>query len=435
MAVSTIYSCRDTMPCIVVVGLQWGDEGKGKIVDILAEKSDAVVRFNGGSNAGHTVIVNNIKYVFHLIPSGALQGKKLIIGNGVVIDPIQLYSEIMFLKRNGIEVDLTISDRAHIVLPHHKFLDSCLDTGDGVKIGTTRRGIGPTYSDKMSRRYGLRMGEYIGPKFKNILERIVREKIDILKLYGFKESFREYFDKVYSEYSFYAERLKKYVSNTTYIINEMIDKGKTILFEGAQGTLLDIDHGTYTYVTSSNTIAGAVCTGSGISPKKIDKIVGVFKAYVTRVGLGPFPTEIKEKETANRIRSIGNEFGATTGRPRRIGWLDLVALKYAEKINHTDFLAITKIDVLGGINRIKICVKYVLNGRETEIFPSILNNVKPKYIELKGWRELSREEWREIALSGYSTLPKETIKYIESNWERPFEEIVNDLIEKYPELK
>lgn len=401
------------MPCIVVVGLQWGDEGKGKIVDILAEKSDAVVRFNGGSNAGHTVVVNNTKYVFHLIPSGALHGKKLIIGNGVVVDPIQLYNEIEFLKKNGINVDLHISERAHVVLPHHKFLDSSLDTKHGLKIGTTRRGIGPAYSDKMSRRYGLRMKEYVESNFRNILEKIVRGKISILRLYGFKKSFEKYLDEVYSEYSFYAKELKKYVSNTTYLLNKLIDENKTILFEGAQGTLLDIDHGTYPYVTSSNTIAGAACTGSGISPKKIDKIIGVFKAYVTRVGLGPLPTEIRDEKIADRIRSIGNEFGATTGRPRRIGWLDLVALKYAEKINHTDFLAITKIDVLGGIDRIKICVKYVLNGEDTEIFPSILENIEPRYIELKGWRELSREEWREIASSGYSTLPREIIKYIE----------------------
>lgn len=401
------------MPCIVVVGLQWGDEGKGKIVDILAEKSDAVVRFNGGSNAGHTVVVNNTKYVFHLIPSGALHGKKLIIGNGVVVDPIQLYNEIEFLKKNGINVDLHISERAHVVLPHHKFLDSSLDTKHGLKIGTTRRGIGPAYSDKMSRRYGLRMREYVESNFRNILEKIVRGKISILRLYGFKKSFEKYLDEVYSEYSFYAKELKKYVSNTTYLLNKLIDENKTILFEGAQGTLLDIDHGTYPYVTSSNTIAGAACTGSGISPKKIDKIIGVFKAYVTRVGLGPLPTEIHDEKIADRIRSIGNEFGATTGRPRRIGWLDLVALKYAEKINHTDFLAITKIDVLGGIDRIKICVKYVLNGEDTEIFPSILENIEPRYIELKGWRELSREEWREIASSGYSTLPREIIKYIE----------------------
>ena len=401
------------MPCIVVVGLQWGDEGKGKIVDILAEKSDAVVRFNGGSNAGHTVVVNNTKYVFHLIPSGALHGKKLIIGNGVVVDPIQLYNEIEFLKKNGINVDLHISERAHVVLPHHKFLDSSLDTKHGLKIGTTRRGIGPAYSDKMSRRYGLRMREYVESNFRNILEKIVRGKISILRLYGFKKSFEKYLDEVYSEYSFYAKELKKYVSNTTYLLNKLIDENKTILFEGAQGTLLDIDHGTYPYVTSSNTIAGAACTGSGISPKKIDKIIGVFKAYVTRVGLGPLPTEIHDEKIADRIRSIGNEFGATTGRPRRIGWLDLVALKYAEKINHTDFLAITKIDVLGGIDRIKICVKYVLNGEDTEIFPSILENIEPRYIELKGWRELSREEWREIASSGYGTLPREIIKYIE----------------------
>lgn len=401
------------MPCIVVVGLQWGDEGKGKIVDILAEKSDAVVRFNGGSNAGHTVVVNNTKYVFHLIPSGALHGKKLIIGNGVVVDPIQLYNEIEFLKKNGINVDLHISERAHVVLPHHKFLDSSLDTKHGLKIGTTRRGIGPAYSDKMSRRYGLRMKEYVESNFRNILEKIVRGKISILRLYGFKKSFEKYLDEVYSEYSFYAKELKKYVSNTTYLLNKLIDENKTILFEGAQGTLLDIDHGTYPYVTSSNTIAGAACTGSGISPKKIDKIIGVFKAYVTRVGLGPLPTEIHDEKIADRIRSIGNEFGATTGRPRRIGWLDLVALKYAEKINHTDFLVITKIDVLGGIDRIKICVKYVLNGEDTEIFPSILENIEPRYIELKGWRELSREEWREIASSGYSTLPREIIKYIE----------------------
>jgi len=401
------------MPCIVVVGLQWGDEGKGKIVDILAEKSDAVVRFNGGSNAGHTVVVNNTKYVFHLIPSGALHGKKLIIGNGVVVDPIQLYNEIEFLKKNGINVDLHISERAHVVLPHHKFLDSSLDTKHGLKIGTTRRGIGPAYSDKMSRRYGLRMREYVESNFRNILEKIVRGKISILRLYGFKKSFEKYLDEVYSEYSFYAKELKKYVSNTTYLLNKLIDENKTILFEGAQGTLLDIDHGTYPYVTSSNTIAGAACTGSGISPKKIDKIIGVFKAYVTRVGLGPLPTEIHDEKIADRIRSIGNEFGATTGRPRRIGWLDLVALKYAEKINHTDFLAITKIDVLGGIDRIKICVKYVLNGEDTEIFPSILENIEPRYIELKGWREISREEWREIASSGYSTLPREIIKYIE----------------------
>ena len=401
------------MPTIVVIGLQWGDEGKGKIVDFLAKYSDIVVRYNGGNNAGHTVVKNGRKMVFHLIPSGALQGKKLVLGSGMVIDPKELYEEIIKLKKLGIKDNLIISPRAHVVFPYHKFLDKAREKEK--KIGTTGKGIGPTYSDKAKRKEGIRIADLISNSFKDKLKKSLKLKWRELISYGFNDDFNNYFQKIYNEYSKYAFSIKKYVKDDAYYLNDAISKERTVILEGAQGSLLDINFGTYPYVTSSSSIAAGACIGTGISPNAIDYILGVMKAYSTRVGGGPMPTEIKDK-LASIIREKGQEFGSTTGRARRIGWLDLVALKYSTMINRANYLAITKLDTLGGISHLKIAVKYKLKGKEIDYFPysaEILKLAKPIYIEFKGWKDYNKDEWREIILSGYENLPFEIKKYVE----------------------
>jgi len=409
------------MPAIVLVGLQWGDEGKGKITDFYAGNADCVIRFQGGNNAGHTVIVNKKKYKFHLIPSGAVRGKKIIIANGVVVDPEVLLEEISMLKENNIDPDLVISERAHVIMPYHRILDGAEEKFLGnKKIGTTGRGIGPCYADKIA-RHGIRMGDIIDEKiFKEKLERILPIKQALLNALKIKKIDGE---EIFKKYSSYGKKLKKYVKDTTLLIHNLLEEGKTLLFEGAQGCMLDIDFGTYPYVTSSHPISGGVPVGAGITPKKIDKIIGVLKAYTTRVGMGPMPTELKDK-VGNHLVEKGNEYGTTTGRKRRCGWLDGVAASYACRLNGVDEIALTKLDVLDGLKKVKICVAYEYEGRKIENFPSslsVLSKCKAVYEELDGWESTA-------GIKKYEDLPREArqyISFIESYLKKPVTIISN----------
>src|SRR5881275_2193777 len=371
----------------ILIGAQWGDEGKGKIIDILTAKADIVVRSQGGNNAGHTVIHRGVKYILHLIPSGILRrGKICVIGNGVVIDPIALVAEIDGLRNLGvtIEKNLLISDCAHLVLPYHRLLDEQRELRRG-KIGTTKRGIGPAYADKAART-GLRMSDLMQPiVFSKKLQAKVLENNRILQALGAKPiSFRD----VNESYLAAGEKLRPFVSNTVVYLHRALGRGKEILFEGAQGTFLDIDHGTYPYVTSSNTTAGGACTGTGVPPHRMDRVVGVMKAYTTRVGEGPLPTE--DRHLADMLHSLGREFGATTGRARRCGWFDAVASRYATMINGIDELAVTNLDGLDGVDPIRVCVGYRLNGKRLDVPPSDatqLENCEPIYRDFPGWKQ------------------------------------------------
>ncbi len=374
----------------VVVGTQWGDEGKGKYIDMLAQDSDLVVRFAGGNNAGHTIVNNGIKYALHLIPSGILhEGKTCIIGNGVVVDPAVLLKEIDQLNEKGINTDkLLISDRAHVIMPYHKELDELQEKFRGADgIGTTKRGIGPTYSDK-TERSGIRICDFIDEE---IFEQRVRANLKVKnliieKVYGGKAFDAE---KIISEYSEYAKRIKKYVTDTNAVLFDAMDQGKNILFEGAQATFLDLDFGTYPFVTSSNPVAGGVCTGAGIGPVYINEVYGVFKAYTSRVGAGPFPTE-QDNEIGDTIRELGWEYGTTTGRPRRCGWLDLVMIRYAAKINGLTGLAINHVDTIGKLEKIKLCTSYKKDGEVINYFPASLKELakcEPIYEEFEAWSE------------------------------------------------
>lgn len=395
----------------VVVGTQWGDEGKGKIIDYLAKEADIVARYQGGANAGHTVIIGDKKFVFHLIPSGILYPDKVcVIGNGVVIDPISLFEEISLLEKNGIEVEgrLFIYENAHITMPYHKLLDQIEDKFRGKgKLGTTGRGIGTTYADKYN-RIGIRAVDFLD-------DDVFYEKVKIaleLKNYLFKEYYGEKMldaDKIYQEYKPVREKMKKYVINGVIYINEMIDKGKKVLAEGAQGTFLDIDFGTYPYVTASNPISGGVCTGLGIPPSKITRIIGVVKAYTTRVGKGPFPTEMKDA-LGEELRKMGNEYGATTGRPRRCGWFDSILVKFASIVNGLDEIVITKLDVLSGIDKLKIGKGYKFENRVYDTYPmntKVFSNCEVVYEEMDGWDEDISE------IKEYDNLPSNTKKYLE----------------------
>jgi len=376
---------------IVVVGTQWGDEGKGKIVDLLAEFADIVVRFQGGNNAGHTMVVNGQQFISHLIPSGILQKKICLVGNGMVIDPAVIIEEIDYLKSKGIKVEqdnLMISEKAHIIMPYHKEIDHARERFKGdKKIGTTGRGIGPAYEDKATRR-GIRFVDFIEWKvFTEKVKTILEEKNFYLKEYLSSEPL--IFDEIINEYSEYAKRLTPFVTNISLVISKAIKQGKQLLFEGAQGTHLDIDHGTYPYVTSSNTVAGNACGGSGVGPREITGVVGIVKAYTTRVGEGPFPSELFDN-TGNKIQEKGAEFGATTGRKRRCGWLDTVVLRNSVRLNSLSGLAITKLDVLGGLESLKICTGYEYDGKIIHDFPASLNVLsacKPVYETLPGWSE------------------------------------------------
>jgi len=375
------------MSNVFLIGAQWGDEGKGKIVDFLSSKKDIIVRFQGGNNAGHTVNIGENKFILHLIPSGILHENKIcMIGCGVVIDPKALIDEIDELEQRGIKVGsrLKVSLRAHLILPYHKILDNVKEKklGDN-KIGTTGRGIGPAYVDK-AMRVGLRIQDLVGDKelFPKNLKANVQEKNALLQRVFEVDGVD--FDQVYQEYCEYAERIHPYASDVVTFLHKNVEENKSFLFEGAQGTLLDVDFGTYPYVTSSNPTIGGTFTGSGVSPKNVDTVLGIAKAYTTRVGKGPFTTELTD-EIGSRIQENGKEFGATTGRPRRCGWFDAVAVKYAVNVNGIDTLAITKLDILDSFKEIKICTSYSCNGSETKDFPVDINGCTPVYETVEGW--------------------------------------------------
>ena len=401
------------MANIVVLGTQWGDEGKGKVIDLIAPAFDVVARFQGGHNAGHTVFINGKKIVLHLIPSGILRGDKLcIIGNGVVINPQAFLDEISELEKFGVKINenIVMSSKAHLILPYHSSAEKVSENARGSKkIGTTSRGIGPSYQDKAGRQ-GIRTGDLLDLSIlREKISQNVKEKNIYLKHYG-----AELFDpeKIFEVYASYASRLKKYIADVSLILDDKIKEGKAVLFEGAQGTLLDVDHGTYPYVTSSNSTIGGVCTGLGIGPDKIDAVWGVSKAYTTRVGGGPFPTEIADK-TGQLLLKRGNEFGATTGRPRRCGWLDAAAVAYSCRINGIRHLILTKPDVLDGLEEIKVCVEYKYKGERLRSFPSeswVLEKVEPQYKKIRGWKKPVH------GIRDYSDLPlafKDYIKFIE----------------------
>ena len=381
------------MANVIVVGTQWGDEGKGKIVDLYAEDADAIVRFQGGNNAGHTLVVKGEQTILHLIPSGILHNAKTcMIGNGLVVDPKVLLQEIDELRGRRIfppETRLFVSENAHVIMPYHRRLDAARESAKGAnKIGTTGRGIGPCYEDKVA-RVGIRFCDLIDDEtFRAKLRRNIEEKnFYLTKLYR-EEPVDE--KAVYEEYRVYAERLRPYTANVSAIIEAQVREKKNVLFEGAQGTHLDIDHGTYPYVTSSSTLAGNACCGAGIGPTKITAVVGIVKAYTTRVGGGPFVTELTD-ETGRRIQQVGREFGATTGRPRRCGWLDMVLVRHSIRLSGINGLAITKLDVLTGLDKLKICVGYRAGGDTfTDSVPSnlkVLSACEPVYEELDGWKE------------------------------------------------
>jgi adenylosuccinate synthase len=380
------------MPVVVLVGAQWGDEGKGKVVDYFARKADVVVRFQGGNNAGHTLVVGGEKVILHLIPSGILHpGKLCIIGNGLVIDPKVLCEEIDQLKQKGHFKDdskLKISERGQLILPYHRLIDVASEDKKGKgKIGTTGRGIGPAYADKAS-RIGFRFCDLKNPGLlKEKLGQCIEEKnIYLTRVCGAQPLNA---DEVINEFMGYSKRLAHYASDTSLLLNKLISQRKRVLFEGAQGTMLDIDHGTYPFVTSSNTVAAAACVGAGISPRLVDRIVGISKAYTTRVGGGPFPTELMDK-IGESIRERGGEYGATTGRPRRCGWIDLVQLIYAARINGLTDLVITKLDVLSGIDPLMVCTGYKYKGKVLKEFPAeteVLGQVQPVLKKVKGWKD------------------------------------------------
>ena len=399
------------MPVSVLVGMQWGDEGKGKIVDLICDTSDIVARYQGGANAGHTVVVNGKKFVLHLIPSGILRpGKTCLIGSGVVVDPESLFSEIEQLKAGGIEVGerLVISPRAHCILPVHKVMDKANENSKGqTKIGTTGKGIGPTYADK-TKRIGIPMFYlHDEKKLKNAIEQLIDLKNCLFEHYYRKEKLSA--QKVYEEVLALAPKLAPYIGDTRKLLADGIKSGKNILCEGAQGTMLDLDHGTYPFVTSSYTASGGACVGLGIAPNKIDKVIGVVKAYTTRVGEGPFPTELKD-EVGAQIQEEGNEFGATTGRPRRCGWFDGVVARYATEINGVDEIALTKMDVLDKMKSLHVCIAYKVDGKTVERITddvSILERAVPLYREFDGWRAQT------AGATGYAALPDKAKRYID----------------------
>lgn len=378
------------MSSVVVIGAQWGDEGKGKVVDYLAQKADAVVRYSGGSNAGHTVVVNDVAYKLRLLPSGILyHGKVCILGNGVVINPGVVLQEIKEMHEKGVDISrIAISDRAHVVLPYHQLLDALQEEALGsARIGTTKGGIGPCYMDKVA-RVGIRMCDLVDKDvFAEKLKINMAAKNAILtKIYGVEPLD---YETVLAEYLAYAEQLRPYVTDTGVILDELMEQDKKVLFEGAQATFLDIDHGTYPYVTSSNPTAGNASTGSGIGPLFIDHVVGVVKAYTTRVGEGPFVTELLDTNgPGHQIRETGHEYGTVTGRPRRCGWLDAFMLRYSARLNSLDALAVTRLDVLDNMQKIKMCVGYKIDGVEIKQIPAslkTLSKVEPVYEEFNGW--------------------------------------------------
>ncbi len=398
------------MSNLVIVGTQWGDEGKGKIVDLLAEYADIVARFQGGNNAGHTMVVDGQQFISHLVPSGILQGKTCVIGNGLVVDPEVLLGEIDYLVGKGVDAgpeNLKISEKAHVIMPYHKAVDHGRERMKGdKKIGTTGRGIGPCYEDKATRR-GIRFVEMLDADlFEERVRAIMDEKNFYLKEYLKADTVDP--DAVIYEYRGYAERLRPYIENVSVIIDEAIKSGRQVLFEGAQGTHLDIDHGTYPFVTSSNTVAANACSGAGIGPRHISGVTGIVKAYTTRVGAGPFPTELFDA-IGDAIQAKGAEFGATTGRRRRCGWLDTVIVRNAVRLNGLTGMAITKLDVLGELDEIKICNAYEYKGQTLSEFPTnlkVLAECQPIYETLPGWKtDIS-------GIRTYDELPEEARSYL-----------------------
>jgi adenylosuccinate synthase len=399
------------MANVIVVGAQWGDEGKGKVVDLYSEYANDVVRYQGGNNAGHTLVVGEEKTVLHLIPSGILhEGKRCVIGNGVVLDPKVFLQEVENLKKKGYLKDdsqLVIDPNVHIIMPYHKAIDVAREANSGERrIGTTGRGIGPTYEDKIGRR-GIRLVDLVHPQtFARKLKEVLPEKNFFLEKFLGEPLLSE--EAILSEYTGYAQILKRYMGSASVMLNQSIADGRNILFEGAQGSLLDVDHGTYPYVTSSSTIAGGACSGTGIGPRFIDEVIGISKAYVTRVGEGPFPTELND-EMGEKLRQAGHEFGATTGRPRRTGWFDAVALREAVRINGMTGLAITKVDVLNDLEIIRVCTGYSYRGELLEDFPQgldVLKECKPVYEEMEGWKtDIS-------SATVFDDLPQKTRDYI-----------------------
>jgi len=397
------------MPGIVVVGMQFGDESKGAVVDYLAEWADLVVRYNGGSNAGHTVVAEGIKYKLHLVPSGVVRGKRVVIGAGIAFDPEVFLEELEDLKAKGRKIDLLISKKATLVLPYHKELDAAIAGG---RIGTTKRGIGPAYQDKMSRVTGLKVMDLFSDRFSERLLEVLKLKEQELRSSGvLKGNIEEYYREIMKLSEKWRRELASFLGDDFMEVNEAIASGKFVIFEGAQGTMLDVDHGTYPFVTSSSTIAGGACTGVGISPLAIDAVIGVMKAYTTRVGKGPFPTELTG-DIAQYIRDKGGEYGTTTGRPRRVGWLDLPMLRYSVMINGIGYVAIRKLDVLSGLKKLKVAVAYELDGEEVKVAPPYVEDMeraKPIYEELDGWNV---EDWDELVKKGWDSFPSEARDYI-----------------------
>ncbi len=400
----------------IVLGTQFGDEGKGKITDYCAETANLIVRFQGGNNAGHTVKIGEEVYKFHLLPSGVLRREKLaVIGNGLVVDPTVLLKEVGELRNRGYEVDnLRISDRAHVIMPYHKIIDGLEEQLKGkMKAGTTMRGIGPCYTDKVG-RWGIRIVDLID-------RQVLKEKLDVIVpikqriIDAFGGSDRLDTEAIWEEYAGYGGEIKDFVVDASVLINDVLNKGEEVLFEGAQGTHLCIDFGIYPFGTSSDCTAGAALTGTGVGIGKIQDVVGVMKAYTSRVGTGPFPTEL-EDEIGEHLRDKGGEYGTTTGRPRRCGWLDSVMVRYSARINALTSLAVTKIDVLGGLDKIKVCTEYDYNGQILTEFPAsmkVLSECKPRYKEFDGWEDHTDEEWTGIAGHGYEALPEEMKTYLD----------------------
>ncbi|RAL23388.1 adenylosuccinate synthase [Thermoflavimicrobium daqui] len=398
------------MSTVVVVGTQWGDEGKGKITDFLAEKAEAVARYQGGNNAGHTIVFDGTRYKLHTIPSGIFYKEKVcVLGNGMVINPEALIQELEYLKSHGIDAsNLRISDRAHLIMPYHIRLDKAEEKRKGSnKIGTTGKGIGPAYMDKAARA-GIRVGDLLDPEiFAEKLKSNLDEKNRMFKQLYQLEGFT--FEEIYDSFMKYAEVIRPYVTDTSVVLNDAIDQGKRVLFEGAQGVMLDIDQGTYPFVTSSNPVAGGVCIGSGVGPTKIHQVVGVAKAYTSRVGDGPFPTELHD-EIGNRIREIGREYGTTTGRPRRVGWFDSVVVRHARRVSGITNLSLNSLDVLTGLDTVKICTAYRYRGEIIENYPSnlrVLSECEPVYEELPGWKEDITQ------VRSLHDLPLEALHYVE----------------------
>jgi adenylosuccinate synthase len=396
---------------LIVLGAQWGDEGKGKLVDLLSDRFDVVVRYQGGHNAGHTIIVGERKFVLKLIPSGILHpGKSAVIGNGLVVDPTALVTEIDALEAAGVDVarQLRISNRAHVLLPFHRLMERLSEGREGrVAIGTTSRGIGPCYEDKVGRR-GIRFGDFVRfDVFEEAYRTLCAEKIEILKAFGLFDGMDDKAER--ERYQQIAERLRPLVCDTAGLLNQNIRDGKRLLFEGAQGTMLDVDHGTYPFVTSSSSTAGGACTGTGVPPNRISGVIGICKAYITRVGGGPFPTELHD-EVGEQIRKRGKEFGAVTGRPRRCGWFDVPLLRYSAMINGFDSLVITKLDVLDEIEEIPVCLDYQVDGESIADMPPSsddLGKVKPVYECLPGWNSST------FGISEYDKLPQAARDYLD----------------------